>query len=732
MEVSYKSEVASLLNGEGDVMDGENVMAVVKGLLQSGVAYVGGYQGAPVSHVLDVLADAKEDVLDALGVYFESSASEAAAAAMLSASVNYPMRGAVAWKSVVGTNVAADPLSAIASVGVVGGALIIIGEDYGQGTSIIQERTHAFALKCTMPLLDPRPEQQHVVDMVEKGFRLSEASNMPVMLMLRIRAAHLNGSFVCRDNVEPRMSRKHPFDTPAPFTPGRINYGPALFENEQDKVEKRLPAARRFIVENAINEIFGDDGSGDVGIILQGGLYNTVIAALNQLGLADPYGASRIPLFVLNATYPLVPEQITQFCATKRSVLIVEEGTPDYIEQEVNVLLRRGDVQTRIYGKDVLKQAGEYTPELVRAGLRRYVEAARPPGMDAGDVAARDNVLAARIAEVANRPEPLDGDAPVAGSNLPTPLPPRDPSFCTGCPERPFFTALKIVQRELGPTHVAGDIGCHTFSANAPFNLTNSTTGYGMGLSSAAAVEPASRRRTITVMGDGGLWHSGLTAGVAGAVYNKQDTVLAVINNGFTSATGQQRIPASGINHRGEAVDMDLGRALEGVGVEWVKTIDSYDLSDSVKTLRDALTTATKGVKAIIVKGECQLNRQRRVRPENEARKKAGKRVVRPRFGVDEDVCTGDRSCIRLSGCPSLTVKSSPDPLRDDPVAHVDNSCVGCGHCGEVAHVAVLCPSFYRADIIDNASFPERALEGWRRLVIGMLRRRPAASSAAA
>ena len=96
-------------------MDGENVMAVVKALLQSGVAYVGGYQGAPVSHILDVLADAKEDVLDSLGVYFESSASGAAAAAMLSASVNYPMRGAVAWKSVVGTNVAADPLSASAS-----------------------------------------------------------------------------------------------------------------------------------------------------------------------------------------------------------------------------------------------------------------------------------------------------------------------------------------------------------------------------------------------------------------------------------------------------------------------------------------------------------------------------------------------------------------------------------------------------------------------------------------
>ena len=126
-----------------------------------------------------------------------------------------------------------------------------------------------------------------------------------------------------------------------------------------------------------------------------------------------------------------------------------------------------------------------------------------------------------------------------------------------------------------------------------------------------------------------------------------------------------------------------------------------------------------RGLKVIIGRGECQLERQRRVKPQTAARLKAGGRVETPRFGVDPDVCTGDKSCMRLNGCPSLTLKDSGDPLRDDPVAHVDGSCVGCGLCGEVAHAAVLCPSFYRADIIINPTGWDRAVARMRAAVIG-------------
>ncbi|HWD35293.1 MAG TPA: indolepyruvate ferredoxin oxidoreductase, partial [Casimicrobiaceae bacterium] len=152
MERSFAREVALLAKGAGETFEGEGILAVTKALLQSGVSYVGGYQGSPVSQLLDVMVQAK-DYLGTLGVHVEACTNEASAAAMLAASVNYPVRGAVTWKSIVGTNVASDALSNLASPGVMGGALIVVGEDYGEGSSVVQERTHAFAMKSSLCLL---------------------------------------------------------------------------------------------------------------------------------------------------------------------------------------------------------------------------------------------------------------------------------------------------------------------------------------------------------------------------------------------------------------------------------------------------------------------------------------------------------------------------------------------------------------------------------------------------
>ena len=145
---------------------------------------------------------------------------------------------------------------------------------------------------------------------------------------------------------------------------------------------------------------------------------------------------------------------------------------------------------------------------------------------------------------------------------------------------------------------------------------------------------------------------------------------------------------------------------MRGVGVDWVRTIRrTYDVAGMRDALREALTTKEKGPKVLIAQSECQLNRQRRDQAAGERRRSPrGERVVRERFGVDSDTCTGDHSCIRLSGCPSLSIKPNPDPLRTDPVATVLDSCVGCGVCGEVSHAAVLCPSFYKAQIVSNPS----------------------------
>src|SRR2546429_6759748 len=240
-ERSFKEEVEKLKLGAGDEFRGEGILAITKALLQAGVSYVGGYQGAPISHLMDVLADAN-DILEELGVHFEHSASEATAAATLAASVNYPLRGAVTFKSTGGTNVASDALANLASGGGTGGALIIVGEDYGEGSSVMQERSHAFAMKSQIWLLDPRPNLPSIVDAVEKGFALSEASNSPVMLELRIRACHVHGRFTAKDNVRPKFTLKDAIENPSRDA-SRIVLPPGSFLHEKEKIEKRWPAA---------------------------------------------------------------------------------------------------------------------------------------------------------------------------------------------------------------------------------------------------------------------------------------------------------------------------------------------------------------------------------------------------------------------------------------------------------------------------------------------------------
>jgi indolepyruvate ferredoxin oxidoreductase, alpha subunit len=707
-ERSFKSEVAKLRLGAGEEFRGEGILAVTKALLQSGVSYVSGYQGAPISHLVDVLADA-QDVLDDLGIRFEASANEAAAAAALAASINYPLRGAATFKATVGTNVASDALANLASSGVTGGALIIVGEDYGEGSSIMQERSHAFAMKSQIWLIDPRPNLPSIVRAVEKGFELSEASHTPVMLELRIRACHVYGSFTARDNARPAFTRADALAHPVRDT-NRIVLPPASYLQEKDKIEKRWPAAVRFIEQHRLNEFFDGDAD-DIGIVMQGGMYNTALRALEVLGLADVFGESRIPLYVLNVTYPLIDAELVRFCAGKKAILIVEEGQPEFIEQAVNTILRRADVQTRVEGKGMLPMAGEYTGGVVKEGVRAFVTTYRPDLMAEGKAPIAGSVPRDRLAKARHA---LAGQ--VHG---------RPPSFCTGCPERPIFAAMKLVERELGPHHVSCDIGCHLFSILPPFNLGNSTMGYGLGAAGAAALDGAGEKRAIALVGDGGFWHNGLASSVGNAVFNKSDNVLIVVDNGYAAATGGQDVPSSAADNRMRATRNPIERAVRGVGVKWVRTLTrTYDVARMRDTLKEALTTAVKGPKVIIAQSECMLNKQRRVRPLMRKRLDAGERVVRERFGVDPDTCTGDHSCIRLSGCPSLTLAPNPDPLRREPVTKVINSCVGCGLCGEVAHAAVLCPSFYRATVIANPTPWDRLKAKARAAVIGWLQRR--------
>jgi indolepyruvate ferredoxin oxidoreductase alpha subunit len=304
-------------------------------------------------------------------------------------------------------------------------------------------------------------------------------------------------------------------------------------------------------------------------------------------------------------------------------------------------------------------------------------------------------------------------------------VPARPAGFCTGCPERPIFAAMKLVEKEMGTHHISADIGCHLFSTLPPFNIGGSTMGYGLGPASASAFNVDADKRPISVMGDGGFWHNGLSSSVGNAVFNKHNGVIMIVDNHYAAATGGQDILSSRANNPLRSTNNSITKAVKGIGAKWVRQIDrTYDVGKMRDTLRAALTSTEEGPKVIVASSECMLNKQRREKPLFSKSVKDGKRMVRERFGVDEDTCTGDHACIRLSGCPSLSLKHLDDPLRDDPVAAIDNSCVGCGNCGEVSEAAVLCPSFYRADIIYNPSRTDRIVARVRSAVIGFFQQR--------
>jgi len=653
---------------------------------------------------MDVLADA-QDLLGELGVRYEANASEAAAAAMLAASVHYPIRGAVTFKGAVGVNVASDALANLASSGVTGGALVIVGEDYGEGSSIMQERSHAFAMKSQFWLLDPRPNLPSIVQAVKQGFELSEASNTPVMLMVRIRSCHVTGQFECADNLRPPLSVRDALSEPRRDF-ARVVLPPMSYQHERDKVENRWPAAERFITEQGLNEVFGPE-TAPVGLVVQGGMYNGVIRALQRLGLADIEGRSAIPLYVLNVTYPLVKDEFLAFARGKDALLVVEEGQPEFIEQGLAAMLHRARSPVTLQGKGLFPMAGEYTGQIMLEGIAGFLKDAAPQLLP-GQV----------IAPNAPPPEMPD---------LSQTVPIRPPGFCTGCPERPIFAAMKLVEQELGKHQITGDIGCHLFAALPPFEIGGSTMGYGLGPASNAAFDGGGARRAVSFIGDGGFWHNGLSSSIGNMVFNRSDSVAIVVDNYYSAATGGQDVLSSRAKNPSKATGNPISRALEGVGVKWVRQIDrTYDVGHMRDTIREALTTDYDGPKLIVASSECMLNRQRREKPLRAQAIREGRRVEAPRFGVDEDICTGDHACIRLSGCPSLSLKVLDDPLRDDPVASIDQTCVGCGNCGEVADAAVLCPSFYRADLVHNPGRWERLLAGWRSRIITWLQDRRA------
>ncbi len=703
--IEGRRAIDQLLFGAGQTLQGDGALILTKALLENGVGYLGGYPGSPVAHLLDLFAEAYEPILRDMGIYVEMSNNEASAAALLTTSVTHPIRGAVCWK-VVGTNVASDSLAHLAAAGVTGGVLIVVGEDYGCTGTTVAERTLPFGLKSGMAVLEPLASPPDMARLVKEGFELSEASRMPVLYVLPTRVGNLKGSFVARENQPPALSTLNPLSRSL-RDPMSITLPPRSMVHERQKTSERLPAARDYIRSHRVNRLFPGRNP-EFGIIAHGAVTNLVFRSLHLLGLNGHTRETEVPILALRALYPLVAEELEEFVEGKRAVVIVEEGQPTILEDQIRSMLQKAGCGVALIGKDDLGLEGELEPSALMDRLGRILG---PRLFPSGEV--RERIDATLDRHAATRVD--------ATQHLADPLVPRTPIFCTGCPERPIFTALKVLEAEGGRFRYANDIGCYSLGARPPFELTDSITAMGTGLATTGALSRLIDETMISFMGDGTFWHSGLTTSVINAVQNNTNAILIIFENFHIAMTGGQPNPSTGINFRGEPIPkMDIEATLKACGVQWMRVVNPYDLDDSLDALRAALSKPEGGLRVLLSRAECQLIKGRRDERQVREDLAKGLRVVQSQYGVDPDLCTGDHSCISLNGCPSLTLASSPNPLREHSIVTVDNSCSGCGLCGEITVAAKLCPSFYEVTVVSHPRWWERLSHALWRTAAGL------------
>ena len=504
MERSFKKEVQALKLGDGETFHGEGILAVTKALLQSGVSYVGGYQGAPVSHLLDVLVDA-EDMLAELGVHLETCTNEASAAAMLGASINYPLRGAVTWKSIVGTNVAADALSNLASPGVHRRR----ADHPRRGLRRGRQRHPGALLRLCAEVLDvaarsaarPADHRAHGREglrAVRGEPRAGDAGaahpRLPRHRRVRRQGQPRAGVF--------RASTASPARRASTTTGWRIRRSTFAQEKLQDR---GAPAGRARLHPRAQAQRVHRRRSRRHRHHRAGRARPTACCARSSASASPTSSARRASrCWCSTSSIRWCRRRSRDFCAGKRAVLIVEEGYPDYIEQAINVELRRADIQTkRATARACCRWPANTPPKCCCEGL------AALPRRSAADRHRRRRAIAAKarglLAHKAQRRRR-------ARRRCRRGRRPSAPAARSGrCSPR-----IKLMQRELGPTHISADIGCHSFATFAPFShgQLDPRLRHVARQRRRGRAEPADSA-PIAVMGDGGFWHNGLITGVA-------------------------------------------------------------------------------------------------------------------------------------------------------------------------------------------------------------------------
>lgn len=599
--------------------------AFARGALEAGVRMAAGYPGTPSSEIIQSLGS----IAQGAGIYAEWSVNEKVAFEVAYAGAISGVRSLVAFKS-VGLNVALDSLMVANATGIEGGFVVITADDPSGHSSQNEQDCRYLAKAAEVPVIEPS-DPQEAKDCVRIACELSEESKLPVIIRSVTRLSHVRGDVV----LGPLFSAKKP----AGINESIVYSGfPCLPHHKT--LHERLNSLSRIVDDFPLN-IMNAQGE-EIGIVTSGVGYTYVREMVQRLGIDN-----EVAILKIGIANPLPRKTVESFLTRYSAVLVVEDGFP-YLEEEVRKLTYELNSRPEIFGKLTgdLPREGELTPELVGNALGKIV-------------GKQYYALPAEFKEViANAPKAPD----------------RALRLCAGCAHMAMFYAIRQAikggKKDIRKGAVmCGDIGCYGLGLFSPYSMFNThicmgaSTGIASGMTKLGLEKPV-----IGYLGDSTFFHSGIP-GLQNAVFNNSKLIVIVQDNVTTAMTGHQENPSVGRTLMGEKVpQIKVENIALSMGVPYVEVVDPYDTNGVIKAITEALEI--EGPAVIVGRRKCAELAKR------EARHK-GLKLIPP--SVDQQACTGCKTCISQLHCPALIWD------QDTKKVSIDNIlCVSCSICQQV------------------------------------------------
>lgn len=633
-------------SGTRDLLMGNE--AIARGAVEAGVQLVAAYPGTPSSEITEVLMQASREA----GFYVEWSTNEKVAFEVAAGASMLGGRCLVAMKN-AGLNVAMDTFMTLPYGGVKGGLVVVVADDPDAHYSSNEQDTRFAAAYAEIPCLEPE-DQQEAKDMTRDAFALSEKLSLPVFLRSVSRISHASGDVLfgdAREEKNPLAFNKH-------YQMGyRWNvYGPPGAVYKHQWLHGVLPQARAQAEESPFNAMEKPAGA-KTGVIATG-----LGGAYAREALARLSVAKETAFLKLGFVYPLPEKLLAAFAEGLDRILMVEEGDP-VVEQMARSFYKDAAPQVRVLGKaygSLFPPYGELNTDLV----------------------------AAAFAPLFEKKIEQDPKAAVRAEKQALVIP-RSSTLCAGCSHLGTYSALKaaLAKYPEGSVHIVnGDIGCYEqggygvfatgdpasgeeskgYVAATPYDMLDTIYVMGSGISMAHGQSKIGYTggKLVAVCGDSTFFHAILPA-LMNAVYNRSDIAFLIMDNRWTCMTGHQPNPNTGVNAFGEEYPRaDIPAIVKAMGVGFVEECDAYDRETAIDSLYRAMEY--EGPAVVIMTGECQLQKQRRVK----------KTLAKTYVNLNE--CDGCRTCALL-GCPG--VKFNPDEKKSG----IDSVlCVDCGLCAQV------------------------------------------------